>query len=160
MAVKCPARAWCASVMHLSPNFSFRVPDNESCPKMEGSRDGGGREGLAGPWGTHLARRASCRSLGQTHWSFPLPKMVSAMAWSAQPGQGVTSEVRRGKDKERVISWGGDGAPSAGTSGASPCQATCGRIAHRIPSPAKYRSLKAPLSPNSGRDNYVAHGAK
>lgn len=30
--------------------------------------------------GTHLARRASCRSLGHTQGPVPLPKMVSAMA--------------------------------------------------------------------------------
>lgn len=61
-------------------------------------REREGREGRLGL--THLARRASCRSLGQTHWSQPLPKMVSAMLGA--PGHGGESHLRCEEEKERT----------------------------------------------------------
>lgn len=62
------------------------------------------KKGKAGPGlgGTHLARRASCRSLGQTHWWLPLPKMVSAMLGA--PSQRGASHLGE-KGKKKACHW-------------------------------------------------------
>lgn len=71
---------------------------------------------------THLARRASCRSLGHTHWPVPLPKIVSAMApgWEEAGVTPVRSkhqhEAQQGSPGQRLAqphqSSPGDAVPS------------------------------------------------
>lgn len=55
---------------------------------------------------THLARRASCRSLGHTHWPVPLPKIVSAMALGWEEVTPVRSkhqhEVQQGSPGQQL----------------------------------------------------------
>lgn len=139
--------AWCLCERHLSPSFSFWVPGTECCQRKEA------KEGKAGPGlgGTHLARRASCRSLGQTHWWLPLPKMVSAML-GAPSQRGASHLGEKGKKKERVTGWGAGGrqvpqAPHTGTANLSPYVAPdAWRLTIRITPPAKLCSLQAPLS--------------
>lgn len=129
---------WQALDMYLSPNVSFWVPDIESCPQKEGSREKERREGLAEPWRYSLGSQGELPIIGAN--PLVIPTAEDGVGHGSEcPGRGRESHLKgEGGTTKSMPSAGVQvaardrQASSTGTSSMSLYPAACRYLAIRI----------------------------